>query len=94
MTALTLVSVVIFGALGGLLGATYFTALEWNVQLYTGGSGKKALLLHLLRFIGAVTIFTLCARAGAAPLLSSFTTFLIARMVVLNRNRIALESHP
>ena len=89
MTGFTLLSVVIFGALGGLLGATYFTALEWNVRLYAVGSEKKALLLHLLRFVGAVAIFILCARAGVAPLLSSFAAFLVARLVVLNWNRIA-----
>lgn len=94
MSGLTLILIVIFAAVGALLGAAYFIALGWNVQLYTGGSGKKALLLHLLRIFGAVALFTLCARAGAAPLLSSFVAFLIARMVVLNRNRSALESHP
>ncbi len=88
-----LIMILIYGALGVLLGAAYFSALGWNVRLYTDeGAGWKALLLHLVRLLAAIAIFTICARQGATPLLSAFAGFLAARTVAVHRNRTAVGS--
>ena len=55
MIGAVLLRIVLFAAIGGLIGAAYFAALAWNVRLYTGsGAGPKALLLHLSRLAAAV----------------------------------------
>ena len=84
-----------FGALGGLLGALYFLALGWNVRLYAGGgAGWKAPLLHLARLAAVGAAFILCARQGAAQLLSSFAAFEAVRAVVVNRSGLANQANP
>ena len=43
-----------YAALGALIGAAYFAALEWNVRLYAGrGAGGSALLIHLARLVAS-----------------------------------------
>ncbi|MFZ0887054.1 MAG: ATP synthase subunit I [Candidatus Binataceae bacterium] len=82
-------------ALGVLLGIAYFAALGWNVRLYVGaGSGWSALLVHLLRLLVAGAAFTLCARQGAFPLLSSMAGFQMMRTAAVNQQSRALERNP
>ena len=88
MTAVTLLSIAPYGAVGGLIGAAYFAALAWNVRLYTGqGAVWNALLLHLARLGVAVAAFALCARQGAPPMLASFAGFLAMRTVATRTSR-------
>jgi hypothetical protein len=70
-----------FVALGGGLGAAYLNALAWNVRLYCARLIPLAPLLHLLRFAGTALLFVGLARCGAAPLLSTFVGFQLARVV-------------
>ena len=84
-----------YAGLGALVGAACFTALGWNVRLYTGrGPGWSALLLHLSRLGAVVAAFTLCARQGAAPLLATFAGFLAVRTVLVGRHSFAPERNP
>jgi F1F0 ATPase subunit 2 len=95
MIGVVVLRIILYAALGALIGASYFAALAWNVQLYTGhGVGWDALLLHLARLAVAVAAFALCARQGAAPLLASFAGFLAIRTISVNRYRLALERNP
>ena len=88
MTAVTVLRIASYGAVGGLIGAAYFAALAWNVRLYTGhGIVWNALLLHLARLGVAVAAFALCARQGAPPMLASFAGFLAIRTVAMRTLR-------
>ena len=51
----------------------------------------SALLAHLMRLVVIGAAFTLCARQGALPLLSSLAGFQIVRTVAVNQQRRALE---
>lgn len=95
MTYLILGRALIYGALGTALGAAYFSALAWNVRLYTAGCAERnALLVHMLRIIGVAAIFALCARQGAVPLLASFAGFLAIRTVAVSRYGLAIGGPP
>jgi hypothetical protein len=72
-----------FLALGTVLGVAYLSLLAWNVRLYCAGATARALLLHLLRFLGTAAILVAFARGGAALLLSSFVGFQLTRVVAL-----------
>jgi F1F0 ATPase subunit 2 len=82
-----------YGALGALIGVAYVSALGWNVRLYLDrGIGWSAMLLHLLRLLLVAAAFTICARRGAVPLLSSLVGFLIARTWTVSKTRRVLEA--
>jgi F1F0 ATPase subunit 2 len=89
MTTATVIGALLCAALGGLLAWAYCAALWWNVRSYLGDAGWQALPLHLLRIAAVVSVFTLCARQGAMPLLASFAGFLAARTAIVARYRIA-----
>jgi F1F0 ATPase subunit 2 len=94
MTHISPFALAAYGALGALIGLVYFWGLGWNVQLYaSGGSGWKALAVHVLRLVGIVVIFALCARQGAAALLSNFAGFLAVRTVAIDRKRSSAGSN-
>ena len=90
MTPQMLITALLCGELGALLASAYCAALWWNVRIYLGDAGWRALPLHLLRIGGVALIFTLCARQGATSLLASFGGFLIARTVIVSRYRTAI----
>ena len=74
MIDLILVRVLPYSVLGALLGVAYFSALGWNVRLYVDyGAGWSAMFVHLMRLLVIGAAFTLCARQGALPLLSSLS---------------------
>jgi F1F0 ATPase subunit 2 len=89
MTPQTLITVLLCGGLGALMASAYCAALWWNVRIYLGDSGWRALPLHLLRIAVVALILTLCARQGAMPLLATFAGFLIARTIIVSRFRTA-----
>ncbi len=92
MIDLILVRVLPYAALGALLAVAYFSALGWNVRLYVDyGAGWSALLVHIMRLLLIGAAFTLCARLGAFPLLSSVVGFQMMRMAAVNRERRVLE---
>lgn len=72
-------------AAGGLLlGAAYFTALRWTVDLFAAGPGRlMPAMLTLGRLAAAALFLVVAARSGALPLLSAFLGFLVARTVAL-----------
>lgn len=93
MTSMLLAKALLYLTLGGVLGAAYFSALDWNVRLYAeAGAGWKALQLHLGRLLGAVAVFAILARMGALPLLAAFAGFLAARTIAVSRHRVRLEA--
>jgi hypothetical protein len=81
-----------FLGLGAGLGAAYLGALAWNVRLYCAGSTVLALMVHLLRFVAMAAILVACVRSGAAPLLSSFVGFQLARALVATTAFLTLEA--
>jgi hypothetical protein len=81
-----ILKLVTYGMLGSVLCAAYCYALRWNAELYCNRASLwKAALVHLLRlgFVGAG--FTVCARQGAIPLLSTFWGFVGMRTIGLSR---------
>jgi hypothetical protein len=77
-------TVIAYGMLGITLCAVHFSALRWSVSLYCDGAPIwKALLAHTLRLAGIGAAFTVCARQGALPLLSSFGAFVATRTISL-----------
>jgi len=82
-----------YGLLGALIGIAYVSALGWNVRLYVGhGVGWGGLLVHGLRLLMVAAGFTLCARQGALPLLSSLVGFVVTRTWAVNQKRRILEA--
>ena len=87
------VKLMIFLALGALLGVAYLGALQWNVRLYCrGSSASLALMIHALRWLGAAAILVAMARAGAVPLLSAAAGFHCVRIFALGAKRGPLEA--
>jgi F1F0 ATPase subunit 2 len=81
-----------YGLLGAVIGIAYIGALGWNVRLYLGhGIGWGGLLVHTLRLLIVAAAFTICARQGALPLLSSLVGFLVTRTWAVNQKRRMLE---
>lgn len=81
-----------YSMFGALIGAAYVGSLGWNVRLYADrGAAWSALLAHLMRLVMIGAAFTLCARQGALPLLSSLAGFQIVRTGAVNQQRRALE---
>ncbi len=73
---------------GLLLGAAYFAALRWTVDLFSAGSGRAMpAALTLGRLAGAAVFLAVAARFGALPLLGAFVGFLVARSVALRFTR-------
>ncbi len=87
MTALA--PLLVWGALGALIGFAYFATLEFNVRLYTSPHpGWAAVAAHAARFLIAAACFAAIARgAGAAALLAAFAGFLVARGAAIHRVR-------
>jgi hypothetical protein len=89
------VKLMIFVALGALLGVAYLGALQWNVRLYCRGSGTQlALTIHALRLLGAAAALVAMAQAGAAPLLSAAAGFHCFRIFALGAKRWPSEAVP
>ncbi|MGO9607244.1 MAG: ATP synthase subunit I [Candidatus Binataceae bacterium] len=95
MIEIVVLRIVPYAVFGSMIGAAYFTALEWNVRLYAvDGAGWQALLIHLARIAFAIAAFTLCAIQGAAPLLASFVGFLAMRTITVHRHKLVIERNP
>jgi len=95
MTDPAILRVLLYGVLGALVGIAFFSALDWNVLLYVaGGADWKAPLVHVTRLLMAAAIFTLAARQGALPLLSTLAGFQVIRIVAVNRHRTAVGKNP
>jgi F1F0 ATPase subunit 2 len=95
MTVAIGLRMVLYAALGVMIGAGYFSALAWNVRLYVDrAGGVKALFLHLVRLAVAAAAFAVCAKRGAAPMIACFVGFLAMRTISINRYRLALERNP
>ena len=85
MNEIILTRLLFYSVLGALVGAGYFLALRWNVELYVhGGLSWKALVTHLARLLMIAVAFMLCARQGAPALIASLIGFQLARALVVN----------
>jgi F1F0 ATPase subunit 2 len=76
---------------GALLGAAYFWALRWSVELFA--SGRRAPLLaaglQAGRFLLLAGLLAVIAdRCGALPLLSAAAGILVARTITTTRLRV------
>ena len=81
--------IAVFTLIGGGVGWMFYTLLAMGFQSSTGDPVSKPLrfmLLYLLRFALAGTVFWLVARQGAAPLLSSLAGFTLARLGLLHHS--------
>jgi hypothetical protein len=91
MTDPAVVGILLYGALGALLGIAFFSALDWNALLYVSrDAGWKAPLVHITRLLMTGAIFTLAARQGAMPLLSTLVGFQMIRIGAVSRHRTAI----
>jgi F1F0 ATPase subunit 2 len=87
-----LMQVLPYTMFGALIGVAYLGLLGWNVRLYADrGAAWSAMIVHLMRLVVIGAAFTLCARQGALPLLSSLAGFQIVRTVAVNQRSRALE---
>jgi len=74
--------------LGGIAGAISFLLLWANVRLYVSPvSAWRAIALHTARVGALAIVLVAIARAGAVPLLAALAGLLIARSIVLRRER-------
>lgn len=68
-------------ATGVALGAIYFLLLFRTVRLHASqAAATRIVLLYVLRFALAASVFWVIAQQGAAPLLLGLLGFLIARV--------------
>ncbi len=72
-------------AAGAAIGALYFLALRWNVQIFaTGRSVFLAVAIQFARFAAMAGLLTLVAmQFGALPLLAATAGILVARTVLV-----------
>jgi hypothetical protein len=92
MTYTTVVSqselIVLAAAAGLMFGLLYFAALKRSVTLFVGSDGWLGPLALTLGRVGAAAGFLfVAAKLGAAPLLTAFLGFLMARAGVLRAER-------
>ncbi len=73
-------SLILYLLLGLVLGAAYFALMWRGLRLRMASLPLTWVALQfVLRFVAAGLVFWLVARAGAWPLLATFTGFLLAR---------------
>lgn len=83
MSALNPVTIGLYLAVGGAVGAVYFVLLLRTVRLFSSHAAVSLILpLYFLRIAGAVLAFWLVAQQGAVPLLTALLGFLGARAAV------------
>jgi F1F0 ATPase subunit 2 len=72
-------------AIGGLIGASHYVTLRWNVRmLATASSTPAAVAVQLIRLaIIAGVLAVITRNYGALPLLVATVGILVSRMVVL-----------
>lgn len=76
----------VMGFAGLVLGLLYFASVRRTAALLTTRKGLGWPFAFMLGRIAAAALFlALAARLGAAPLLSAFLGFLLARTVALRR---------
>ena len=69
---------------GFAFGRLYFAMLRRTVAFFAAGQGwLRPLVLTLGRIGGAVALFAIAARLGAAALMAAFLGFLMARAIAL-----------
>ena len=79
---------IVVGILAGtMLGFAHFLTLKWNTGLYLEGGVAKAIVLHILRMIVLAAAFIILAKLGAAALLSGLAGLLLARAIVMRREK-------
>ena len=89
MLHLTTTTQIVGGLLIGLLcGAAHFMTLHWAVRLMAFGEFARAIAIQCARLCMLTIIFIALAKVGAAALLSSALSLLLARHLVL---RFALQ---
>ena len=80
MSVINPIEAVIWLALGMLLGAHYFFLLHRAVSLLAShATAIRIVLLSLIRFGVALTVFWVIALQGALPLLLALLGFVVAR---------------
>ncbi|MBI1210668.1 MAG: hypothetical protein GC190_04350 [Alphaproteobacteria bacterium] len=79
----------IAACIGGIaMGLAYFAAVKRSADaLFQHDGWRTALLLTLMRLIGAIAVLVLAAQAGAIVLVSVFVGFLIARAIAMSSVR-------
>lgn len=75
------------GAVGLVLGFVHFRSLWVVTRLYAEGRTGRALGLQALRLAGLALVLYGMARIGTAALIAALPGLLIARWVLLRRNR-------
>lgn len=78
--------IILYTAVGGIVGFIYFVLLLGLVRLQTTGATLIYLAgLHVFRILLAVTAFWFIAQHGALALLAALLGFMLARLVVQRR---------
>ncbi len=74
---------------GGLIGAIYFATLRWNTLLFADGrSVVLPIGIQLIRFAATgIMLFGIARFFGAMPLLVATAGILIARSIVVRREK-------
>ena len=88
MTPPLAVEIALFALLGAALGVAHFLGLRHDARRYLArGAGVGVVAAHGARLLATTLVLTLVARSGFLPLLAVLSGFLIARFVVVERER-------
>jgi F1F0 ATPase subunit 2 len=93
---MTIWNILLFGALGLIVGLWHFGSLHWLSRQLVSASGPNwriALPVQLLRIAVLVLACWWAVRHGAWPLISMALGIVAARIVLLKRVRRAEEAH-
>jgi N-ATPase, AtpR subunit len=84
MNLMTLLTVALFGGIGGALGLAHFHGLYRDARGYvTRGPTPGGLALHAARIAATALLLLFIALHGAIPLLAALAGFLAARFVAV-----------
>ena len=72
---------------GFAVGLFHFASLKFCVDAFAAGNAARAILLQLGRFAVTGAAFVVFARLGALPLLAAALGLLIARALLVRRER-------
>lgn len=79
-----MIDLVVFAAIGLVLGVAHFAALRWTIAAYLRG-GRSALAWYATRMIGMALILFIVTRTGGRLVLATLGGFMVARTVIVRR---------
>jgi F1F0 ATPase subunit 2 len=79
-----MIGLMLFAAIGLVLGIVHFAALRWTIAAYLRGR-RSALAWYVARLIGMALILFVVTRTGGRLALATLGGFMVARTVIVRR---------